>query len=629
MGGGLIEIGGDSATEVALRAVLAGLGGHERPLDPGPNPRALVEKYGLRLDKTPFDFGPLGYMHLVPIYESIALSGVVMAGAQTGKTGMILSRVVWALLYYYGAMFGFYFPDDNLPKAFSVSRFAPFVRGNQVLREWVGRDTIDGKGQDATRSRTLGSSRIFFLTTGGKTSTESMPFKGIFFDEVRRMAEGDVQRAEERTSAQLNPLDWKVSTAGHPNQDIDAYFKRGKQSYFHTECRCPDGVILSTHGPECILDLRKATPAMRRKVDHAFAHAGIPNLGFRNRQEGEVLAGFHACYYCPVCGTILPNPREGWWAPESPDAYTESWQLGQHLSPSVPAARLLQKIDRPNEPVDMQEVWNSGFGLPYIDQDRMPVQIDHLMQCADDSIEWAAHLPYRQRMKVYPNTAMGVDVQNGYNVVVVKALVGRKYRTIHLEIAAGDDPWIRTAQIMHEYDVASAVVDAQPAWNEALRFAKAFRPRVYLAYFNDNEHTEMVKWRDTGAQPSQRGETRFPYTVQIQKLKAYKWSAGRWTRRMNDLPNPRRLIQKLPLHNGRALLTPNLRAGSMGPVPLCRDLYFHHWTRIAFENKYEGDKEKAREGKRKEVVIGVGLDPHFADADVYANVALSRLAPVQ
>lgn len=589
----------------------------------------MLAKYGLRLDRMDFDFGPMGYEHLIPLYESTASKGAAMAGAQTGKTGMLLSRVVWALLYHYGSMFGFYFPDDNLPKAFSTARFAPFVRGNHVLREWVGRDTLDGKGQDAIRSRTLGASRIYFLTTGGKTSTESMPFKGIFFDEVRRMAMDDVQRAEERTSAQLNPLDWKVSTAWLPNNDIHAYFLRGDQQFFHTDCQCTDGVVLSRLGPECIMDLRTATPQLKAKVAHAFSHAGIPHLGFCDAQQAAELANYHACYYCPRCGAILPNPRIGWWAPEAPGRAMPSWQLGQHLSPTNPAARILNKIDRPDEPMDMQEVWNSAFGLPFIDKDKQPVSMDQLMACTNDGIEWASHLTLRARQQEYQNTAMGVDVQNGYNVCVLKALVSGKYRTIHLEIAAGDDPWIRTAQLMHEYDVYSAVVDAQPAWNEALRFAKAFRGRVYLAYFSGEPHVDMVRWRDTGAQPQQRGETRWPYTVSIQKLKAYKWSAGRWTRRMNETPSPRRLVQTLPIHQGRAMLTPNLRAGEPGPVAICRDLYFHHWTRIAIENKYEGDPEKRRRGEMKEEVVGVGLDPHFADADVYCNVALSRLVAAQ
>lgn len=628
-----------------LSAFGQGTRAYESPLDACANTQAFVDHYNLKIDGMPFRWGLDGYAHMVEVYQDNHPKMSLMAAAQTGKSGYVIAKLGRALVEHWGSMFGYYFPDALLPGVFSEKRFAPFLKGNPDLRPFVGKKTDDGfAGADRTTARSLGPSVVYFLTIMGKTSTEGMPLKGVFFDEVRRMTYHAIQLAEERTSAQVNPMDVKVSTAKFPDSDIHLHFKRGDQRYFHSDCRCSNGVVLSRLGPDCYIDLRKASPAIIRKVEHQFSHDGVPYLGLTGEDVDEYKA-FHAAFRCPKCDKIITNPRRGWWEAEVPSNYAHSYQLPQMLTPTYNAPRIQQKIDKPEEPVSVQEIWNSVFGLPFLDPDLQPVKLHHLEACVDLQLRWGANMTDKARRKYMVNCCLGMDCQGGYNVVVIKKRSDRggKWRTVHLEIVYGDDPWKRCARLMYEYDVRFAVIDQMPHWNEALRFAKKFPGRVYLASYTggDNDGTDMVTWGDVGKKPQQKGETRMRHKVSIHRTKGLDWSLNRWVRRLNETPHPNRLLQKLPVQGtvelerghpvDRVMLTPGLLAGEWQPVPICRNVYWLHQMRVAFEDRYddetkEANKQRKEEGKKKMVAVHIGLDPHFAHAELYCNVAMSRLA---
>lgn len=612
------------------RSVLAGAGSTERPIDAGANPYEFVLKHEIKLDRQAFDFGPRGYSHLVEPFQSDANFLTVMAGAQAGKTGLAMARVVWAMAGgargdLWGALHGWYFPIKDLAKDFSNSRFAPFIRSNDQLRPWVGRDTTEGKGQDAVRSRTLGPSRIYFLGADGKASTESFPFRSVTLDEVRRMSYHHVQLIEERLSGQADPWMTRVSTANYPKSDIHLYFLRGDQHHFHSACGCPDGCVLSLLGDAAVLDLRHATPAIKNKAAHAFHQAGLPYLGIWP-QDRERYARWHAAYWCPKCGEIIVNPRDGWWEPHAPQHWERSYQLSQMLSPRFPAAGILSKIARTDEPVNVQEVWNSVYGLPYLDPRAQPVTEDHLLASVRSDLVWPIHLPRKDRLDLYPTICAGVDVQAGYLVAVLKARAeGGKSRTIHLQILEGEDPWRELARMVIEWNVRCTVIDAQPEANAARSFCKTFPARAFMAYYVEGDtERPLIAWHDVSKERAQRGEERFRYSVTIHRSPALEWSLKRWAAGLNECPPERGLVQELPVDGKGAPVLHAWLKGQRGFVPICRELYWLHLQRVVFEDQRD-DHESARLGKPPERrAVHVGLDPHFAHANLYADVALSR-----
>lgn len=606
-----------------LTSLRRGFGFDRAPIATFSSDLEFVEHYGLRVGLSRPDF--VGYKHMIEPYEDSHTDQVLMAAAQTGKSARIMVRILRAAFEHWGALFGYYFPDFALPAKFSSDIFKPFVLSSSELAPWLGHDGDGEKGTDQILTRTIGATKLYFLSVRGKTATEGLPLKGVFFDEVRRMSYGDIQRVEERTSAQTNPLNFKVSTAFWDNSDIHAAFLKGDQRYFHTFCACPEGVVLSLTFPDCVADLTRATPKFRREVEHAYRN--LPWLGMTPegiQQYGE------AVFICPKCGTIITDPRDGWWEPHNPGAWVHSYQMPQMLTPSYNAARIWKKYDRPGESTDIREVWNSMLGLPYADKEQQPVQPEHLLACVTSEARWSVHMRMDWRKRNIKNTAMGIDAMGGFNCVVIKEMAPNgKYRTIHLEVCHGDDPWRQCAVLMEEFDVRICVADCNPHWNEAHRFAKAFEGRVWLCSYADTGPVgDMISWKDRRKAPAGQqkagDDVKFKYSVLVSRTRALQWSLKRWEQRRNEMPDPKKLMQRLPKQAGKVVLTAGLRSGQWEPTPISQDVYFIHLQSVVFV-KRQVSEEKEREGVVRMVAEHIRLDPHFAHADLYANVALARI----
>lgn len=621
-------------------AILASLGGGGSPVDTGPNSYEFAKKFDLRVDGVPIT-GPTGldgdYEHLLDWYLDEHRFQVAMAGAQTGKTARLLvhlARTCYSSAY--GRLVGYYFPDKHLPGAFSRERFKPFVRSNPKLAKTLGAPKGGGsKGTDATLTMSLGETTLYFMTIGGRTATEGLPLKAVYFDEVRRMKLGDIERAQERYSAQTRPVDFKVSTAKYPKGDIHKFFLAGDQRYFHTECDCADGVVLSESFPNCIADMRNATPTFKKKVAHAFRNAKLPYLGMTEEDRAQYP---DAVYLCPSCGKILVNPRVGYWLPHAPDHWVHSYQLPQMLTPTYPAGRMLHKFEHAE---DMQEVHNSGLGLPYVDREKMPLQEEHVDACVDSSLSWGEHLSHEARRRRLTNCTMGIDVQAGYGIAVVKwRAPSGKHRTVHLEVlrspGKGKTWWHRAAQLMHRYDVRLAVIDEAPEYSDSLAFAQAFRGRVFLSNFAlSDKAPRFVQWDDEllADDVKQKGDTASRHRVSMDRTRALHWSLMRWKNRWNEIPALGSLVQVLPLDtDGQVLFSAHLRMGTPGPASMGFVLRSQLVVWV-FRDVYDdadlparARQEAERQGKKRWVAEFIGgQSPDFAMADLYASVALDRV----
>lgn len=632
------DVQGLVSTNNLMGAFLAGLGGGGSPIDPKANTKQFVEHYQLTIDRVPFDLTNQ-YRHLAPIYEDEHPVQVLMAGAQTGKSARVMAGQARNLGARFGSLQAYYFPDKHLPVAFSRDRFKPFLRSNAYLAEHLGgarggSGASKAKGVDNTLTLTWGETVLYFLTTAGRSSTEGLPMQCVYFDEVRRMAQGDVERAMERYSAQTDPIDWKVSTARYPGTDIDYWFQRTDQRHFHTACRCAAGIVLSLEFPNCLIDLRQATPKIKRKVAHAFSHAGLPLLGMSERQLQEFPP---AAYFCPKCGDIIVDPREGWWEPHA-EAYAHGYQMPQLLTHTFPAGRVLGKWESND---DVQELYNSMLGRAFVDPDKMPVKEDHLLACVDPELQWGERLTHEERRRRMPNCTMGVDVQKGYGCAVIKyMLASGKHAVAHIEVVVDPDPsdptsswWNRLGKLMHRYDVSIAVVDAAPEFTAVEAFALAFPGRVFLQdYTLGDSAPGNTEWPDQALSKDskRKGELKIPWRVRMKRTHVLHWGGQRWVKRRNAIPDPDTLVQDLPTEKGTVQLTANLRRGTWIPVRIARDPFFLHLQAWVFkdliaESKQANADEKARRGAKQWVAEYVGMDPHLAHADAWASVALTRV----
>ncbi len=559
---------------------------------------SFVEKIKptLRVDNEPFTWE--GHEYLLEPYKAFKLTGdkseeglqvVWMCGAQVGKTigGFLL--LVWLAMRFWGKYFGYFLPDQAMAMIFSDVRFKPTVRSIPEIKPLWGEDPTADEGEkhrtDQKRVRSLGASQIFFSYMQGKTSTESIPMLAILFDEVRRMTEGDIDRAMERISHSPYPIDFKFSTAGYPDANIDKYFKRSNQHRFHSKCKCTDGVVLADVFPNCIGEKSAGmTPSLRHMPD--------------------------VFYVCPVCKEVIDNPREGIWIPHNPGAKVLGYHIPQTLSCRQNAEKLLNAYQ---EASDLQEFFNSKLGIAYLAPESQIVNEDILRATVNTDLKW---------LTKGANLAMGIDQMGGFNVVTLRYWGEKtdtglcKSRLAHIEVIYDDDPWTRCDELMEQYDVSVCVVDALPNINEARRFAKRFRGRVWLAdYSYDSKGDgDICVWgdrpKDNPSEKKSSEEIKNKYTVKISRYHGIEWNLMKYVHRMKEQPHERGLEATVQDTVGRQVT-----------IHLCEKMFWIHLQKVARRKQVVDESQ----GKFRMVFENIGLDPHFLHADLYCELALSRI----
>jgi hypothetical protein len=407
---------------------------------------------------------------------------------------------------------------------------------------------------------------------GGKTSTESLPLLAVFFDEVRRMSPVEMNRVAERISHSPYPIMVRLSTAGFPASDIHAHFLTTNQQYWHSNCRCVDGIVLAACWPDCI---------------------GI--------RAGAVF------YRCPTCDTVITNPQDGRYIAHAPDKRIVGFHLPQTLSlaPLHAPAKLWAKFLDPHQ--DRGEFYRSALGLPFVDPEAQLVTPDDLTACEDPEVRWEAE---------GTNCVCGIDQMGGWNDLVVLKLTRQgKYQLVHMERIAGADPFGdgRLDALMRRYDISCCVCDQNPNFNEARRFASRWPGRVFLVSYSGNDLAPMVAWRDREQPRTQLAtapEMQFRWMVTMQRYKALDFALGLFRTRQVALPHRRGLVATVPDEHG-----------VVRPVFMGEELFWPHLQRLVRQKAVLD----AAQGTVKMEMVKVGGDPHFAFAWCYAVVAAARL----
>jgi len=534
----------------------------------------FVHERPWQIDRHAFDWQH--HRYLLPVYDAFALaphnpdalSLTIIKGAQIGASVWAMLGLIFLAVKFPGRKMGYFLPDQTMTHLFSQDRFKPMVESNPTIGQMLGREK---DGANSMRLRMIGPSSIFFSYMGGTTSTESLPLLAIYFDEVRRMAMSDISLAEQRISHSEYPVNIKLSTAGYPDSDIDYYYSLTDQQEWHTRCRCRDHILLAESWPDCI--------------------------GLR---------GDDIFYRCPRCDTRIEDPQDGAYIAHAPsNAPAWGFRIPQTLShaPLHSPKALWQRYTNPKE--DRGEFHRSALGRPYVDPESQLVTEAALLSCEDPNLQW-------QRTGV--KCALGCDCMGGFAWVVLKQLAPNgKHRLLHLECIEGTDPLgARFDQLMHDFDVSCAVVDMLPNWNDAMRLAKRWVPRIFLATYQS--HDAMIAWQDgTAARTQAKNEeeirTSFRYRVTLNRYKVLEWSLRRFRNRDNEMPHRRGLVQTLTDSHG-----------TRRPLFVCEEVYWDHLQRMVTKKEIRN----AETGEARMVMVNLGLDPHLCHANAYADVALQR-----
>lgn len=572
----------------------------DKAIPDGMSFRGWCEKLGsdgLRVDGRPFSLDDRPAMAW--IYDQIPTTQdeayryilVIMKCAQVGFTVMEMLAAIYLGLKFGPCTVGMFLPDMNLAGLKSSERFMPMVRTVPDAYDRMTMDSADGsgtkRGEGNVRTRRIGDAMYVFSWTSGRATTESIPMDILSFDEVQEMTLEQIEKTYERMSASSVRFMQMGSTANWPDADIHHWYKRGTQHRFHTRCpECGEAKPLDDYFPQCI------------KYDP-------------DRQINR--------YVCPN-GHWLEDTQLGEWIPDNPDAdcgvehdvplkerrlRIRSVHFPQFLSPTISAEEMLFAF---NSATDMKNFYNRKLGKPYLDPTQVPVTLEHMARCVEAGKK--AGVAWKTRAK---DTYMGIDQMGQFNCVVIKErLPDGRQATIHVEEVYHEDPFARCSDLMRQYGVAVCVVEINPNYNDAKRFANRHRGRVFLCNSFGEVKDGMIAWGDAPRLDTSDRRTdeeeRDRYTVKMDQYKCMQVSMSRFTsdEPLCLFPDPQGLVQEVK------------EKGKTETVAVLPRV-FHHYTKTALVA--ERDEET---NKYKRTVKKVGIDPHFSYANMLCDVAWAR-----
>jgi hypothetical protein len=561
------------------------------------DPRTGEKLPGLRIDGKPFTLADRPAMAW--LYDQIPTTReqafrrtlVLMKCTQVGFTVMEMLATIYLGLKFQPSTIGMFLPDVALAEGKSTERFMPIVRTIPAAHRLMTMDAADGsgrkRGEGNVRRRRIGEALFLFGWTSGKATTESFPMDVLTFDEVQEMSLAQMEKARERLSASSFRYNLMGSTANWPDSDIHFWYKQGTQHRFHTECpTCGARRPLDDYFPACIeWDPEQVDPLTKRPGAYR--------------------------YVCEA-GHWIDDPQRGEWLPDNPDAWITSAHFPQMLSPTISPGEIMEKFVNST---DKKNFYNRVLGKPWLDPSQIPVTLEHMARCVEEGKK--AGLVWKTRAR---GAFMGIDQMGQHNVVVIKErLPDGRQAVIHLEEIYSDDPFARCDELMADYGVAACVVEINPNFNDAHKFAKRHPGRVFLCNGFGELPDDMVKWGDaprldvSERRTDEDARTRF--TVKADQFKCMQSSFARFTATPPTclFPDPNELEQEV-IEKGkkhRALVAPRA---------------FKHFTKTALvvEKVRDAAGHEATTNKYKCVVRKIKIDPHFSYANQLCDVAWSR-----
>lgn len=541
---------------------------------------------GLKVDGHPFTLD--NRQSLWEIYDQIPTTIdeafgrtlVLMKGSQMGLTVFEQLADIYLAVKFAPCKVLMYLPDRSMAADKSAQRFLPILRTIPALYRYINQGSSEGN--ILTRAMPELDSSFKFLWTSGKAGgvTESFPGDVLSLDETQGMALEHIDTVSERLSGSRIKFRLMLSTPLWPELDIHAWYLRGDQRKFHSDCGCGDGIVLTDVA-----------------MDAALHNSGKFPVTFNDGRWPDAPDDF--VYYCPTCGSWIPDPQVGRWVAHNPGAVIASYHMSQILSPTVTARNLSEAWGMADTAARRQNFFCRKLGTPFADANQVLATLETLRRCAEAGQR--AGVVWKQSAT---GAFMGVDQMGSFSVVTIgERLPDGRMAIIHVEAVYALDPWARLDELMAQFGIVICVIEQLPNIDSARLFSKRHEGKVWLiTSYGDLE--DFVSWGDVLVTKSDRktgSEFRDRYTLRADQYRVLDWAAARLREQYIVFPDPLALIQEV-------------REGGMGkPAPVLSEMFWLHYQKCGLVLE---DDEEQRKTKRR--VIKLGIDPHAA----YALMAL-------
>lgn len=415
---------------------------------------------GLRLQSGPFCLD--GHEYQVEPMQIEGRDRCAMKAAQMGWTESQVIRVLHGMIHgRYPSGCLYLFPTADDVSDFAKARFNPLIQDNPAVGAFVqSTDSVNIK-----RVRTgflyLRGARITQRVEGVKkdaSKLRSIPVDCVICDERDLMDEAAIDMARERMSHSKVQEFCDLSTPTIPDYGIARRYDESDQRIWPIRCQhCNHETCLEIEFPDCL---------------------GV-------RSDGSVFRK------CSKCGKEI-YPRDGLWVPRYPDRDRIGHWISQLNSVYIDPGDILKAFENPPNG-NLQEVYNSKLGMPYISAENRLTQSDVYACCGLNAMQMSHVGP----------CAMGVDVGSTLHVVIGCRISREQYKIVKVaRVSKFED----VHDLADRYNVTNCVIDAMPETHKVREFQKHEPYEVFLCEYLEKLSTGPVWNLDAGIVKAHRTE---------------------------------------------------------------------------------------------------------------------------
>ena len=494
------------------------------------------------------------------IHDSKAAWTVAMKAAQLGVTETGINRAFYTLDQLHRDVL-YVLPTTINASDFSKARFATALKLSDYLRTlFVDTNTVGLKS--------TGTNVLYIRGSRGDSNLKSIPVSELVLDELDEMDIHAVWLALERLSGQVEKHILAISTPTVPKYGIHKLYLTGTQEHFYFVCPCC-GRWTELIWPDCVEIIGESVNDPRCKESF------LKCKECKNRLSHEAKHEFLA---------------SGVWRPTELQVSaddTRSFYINQLYSSTLSPGELVTAYHRGlGDEAAATEFHCSKLGVPFIGEGAQ-VTDEMLDNCV------RGHTVNDPRPQIGGDRliTMGVDQGKTGYISVVEWVFDENPGSDINAAAIGkllwfgkflEDGWEYLGELMREWQVLAAVVDADPNVNDARRFARKFHGYAWLTRYRRGQTAKEIS--------IQEEETGAPFAI-VDRTSWLSCTLGRFK------TNPSRIL-------------------------LPRDISLEY--REAVKNLVR-TYEKDGTGNMVATYVNTGQD-HFAHSLVYADIGLALAA---
>ena len=416
--------------------------------------------------------GPYSWKHhpwVRELHDSWAPFNVAMKGAQLGVTEVAINRALYIIDKMKRDVL-YVLPTTVTASDFSKTRFGGALSLSPYLKNLFTDTNSVGLKQ-------AGANALYIRGSRGESNLVSIPVSELILDEVDRMQQRTITLALERLSGQLQKHVWAISTPTIPEYGIHKLYLKSSQEHFFFRCpacsrmtelvwpECVEIIGETVNDPRCNESFLKCKECKAR-----LHHEDKPN--FLSQGEWQ---------------TTLTSPNMDF----------RGFHINQLYSFTVTPGELVVAHFRGfGDEFAAKEFHNSKLGLPHVGSGARIN--DEMIDAAVKDYTTAGDRPTIGGQRLI---TLGADQgKTGYIVINEWFIQGQPGNDINAVAIPklvwfgkwGEDDWGLLDELMREWQVLYAVIDADPQINEARRFCKRFHGYAALCRYRRGQSAKEI-----------------------------------------------------------------------------------------------------------------------------------------